>query len=344
MKKRIIVPLFFMLVLLISMSLNAFAGVTHSNEWNGTTYDTPEGLQELEGIIREEGFICVSAGRSDNEEYTTFLADFKPFWNYYNIGMAEAGYLVFVLPDKVEGAKTNNIDKINDLNENGTVILDYYTIDAVTRMEEGTITGKTGSDIGENVPTGTISIQGLMHDDILNNYPTAVASVILLGNEHMERFQLDLTPENEYTIVTSIPIDRYTIESAFIDEAYPPSYAEVLKKGFRITEGGAISFDIGFGVEASATNVKTAEEMEGVEISETPKTDPVDLSSEKPSESISVKPQEDITVSEPVIIEQDNSPKTAVYILIGVGASFVLLIVVAIIIIFSIRKKNKNEE
>lgn len=200
----------------------------YTNTYRGIDYGgSVEEVEEFEALLRQEGYVCVSEGYSDSQEWTdTLYADEGyPYWYY----IPQEDYRVYVYPLDYENYLKGETISICM----NTYICNYYIFNHSN--EEGNCTGKTGSAIPEYMSSGYLTIKLNVPDEFKEEYPNAIYTIILYGEETNCYYDLSasMVGQNDYYIRRKVPADKFYIYSAYVSYEYPSEYKE-LENGFKV--------------------------------------------------------------------------------------------------------------
>lgn len=219
------------------------------NRYNDTDYKSEEELNELEEILKKDGYVCITEICTENAEWTKALAN-NVFFKYYEY-VRSLTDKVYVKPEDVEyflGGKSEM--SVKPLNAS-TVVCAYY--EYVT-TEMGSFTGKTGNEIPMGVPVGTIAITANVDKSLTEKFENGEASrleapnatVVLFGKNTDAYYVLNLDYINNYSVATTIPEDIYYISSAVIDGNLTAIWNDIYDNGIEVQENGGVGIEISF--------------------------------------------------------------------------------------------------
>lgn len=222
--------------LCLSMKVNA-----ETNSYRGIDYSgSVEEVEELEALLRSEGYVCVSTDYTDNAEWTETLYNDHDYAYWYFLPQDE--YRVYVYPLDYEHYLNGN--KIS-LTHN-TYICDYHIFNSAN--EEGNCTGFVGNAIPDYMTSGTIQIKVNIPDEFKEQYPNAIYTIILFGYETKQYYDLSasMIGANDYIIIKEVPTDYYYIYSAYVSYEYPCVNLNDYADGFKIVSGLTCQLELNF--------------------------------------------------------------------------------------------------
>lgn len=217
----VIVALLCMAILLKPLTVWAM-GI---NNYGGKDYSSSkEKVEELEGILKDRGYVCVTSGCTENEEWTeTLLANdsvagtcgafLDSEGTDYKMYVDEFGYEQFV----------NNEINANIFVNEWCYGISYYEFNHASEL--GSTDGVVGDELDYmGIKYGFITVY-LNVDDTLKENDNLIYSVILVGQDDGKFYDLSSSSysANGYVLRTKLPVGRFKVYSAFADNEHTVS-------------------------------------------------------------------------------------------------------------------------
>lgn len=224
---------FVMIVIAIILLSPMYAHALAVNYFHGTSYDdSKESVAEYEQILRDQGYVCVTQGHSDNQEWTDkLLAD---DWIKGSAGayLTDTGddFRMYVNSFDYKQWEKGEIDVPHFLSL--CYAVDYYIFnhpDELGSGEEGLI-GDAAIEAG--YPCGYLTIY-LNVDDDLKAQPNIVYNIILRGRDDGKFYDLSSNKfaNNNYWWTYKIPAMKYEVYSVIADKYHVADWSENEKEG-----------------------------------------------------------------------------------------------------------------
>lgn len=308
---KLLLLLFFSIPLIFLFRMQANAEEPfHFQEYNGVNYDTEEDKEKLEKILRADGYICVSAWCTDNEEATDYLRDYELFCLSEQIDYPHAK--IFVSADSLKSMLDGGFDNLD------TVMIDTYSTEEEAQNLEGKIARNfTTNPIESGADgTGTLTIQSIVNEEILEKYAYTKGTFIFTSIDTNKDFEIDLNAANSFSALVTVPDGNYTVKSVFLGTDCAPS---VDISTFTVAGMSNVNPILTF--DFTVNWVSEGEEKENEEL----------LTLKPSDETIS-----ELSVSPDVIEKKNWVPMIVTFVSLG------FFLIVIIIVVAVIRKKTRN--
>ena len=215
---------FCMIIIFFSLfSIRSFAkDGYYLDSYNGKRYETNEEKLELEQILRADGYICVSAWCTDDEEATNLFRD-----NVFFFGkdfVDDEAYKVYVSPVSYKSMMQDGADNMD------TVIIDWrgFVEEDSGQEQEGDIfynyTDNPKNLKAGDEGTGTLKLNSTVTSEILKKYENTEAVFIFKSYDTNKRFEIDLNSANGFSSVNTIAFGNYFVESIYLGDDCIPTY------------------------------------------------------------------------------------------------------------------------
>lgn len=226
MKKKLLFALALSFLFLMPAWISAKAAT--SNQYHQVDYSSSrEDVEKFESILREEGYVCVTKGCTDNEDWTQALLDDEVISKSLGVFLLDGGtdYRLYISPyDYKHCIEERDISTSVLIAE--AYIVDYYVFNHAN--EEGSANGlMDDAAVEAGYTTGWLTIY-LNVDDDLRERPNLTYSIILFGKGAQTYYDLSTSDadQNGYVIRHRIPEDSYTVYSAIADAKHMADYTE----------------------------------------------------------------------------------------------------------------------
>ena len=279
--------------------------------YNDKYYETDEEKEELEKILRADGYICVSSWCTDDEEATEYLKTYELF--YLADELERPNTKNFVSPVRLKSMLQGGFDNLD------TVMIDYYSATEEAKNLEGKIARNYTNDPipAGSESTGLLTIESIVNQEILTKYAYTKAYLIFTSIDTGKDYQIDLNAANSFNAVVTVADGNYTVKSMFLGDDCVPSYDITT---FTIAGDAGVNATLTF--DFTANWVGTDEKGNAEETSEITTLQPTDTEN---------------------IIGPDVEIKTNNWIPVLVtclSLGFIAVVIVVVILIF--KKKTRN--
>lgn len=196
------------------------------NEYHQTDYSaSKEDAQKFEQILRDEGYVCVTKGCTDNAEWTEALLNESYITSTLGGYLTDSGedYRLFISPFDYKHCMVDKDANISTLLSE-CYIVDYYIFN---HNEEGAHMGLIDNEaVNAGYSTGWLTIY-LNVDDDLKAKPNLTYNIILFGKGAQMYYDLSTSDAdaNDYVIRHRLPEDAYTVYSVIADTSHEADFS-----------------------------------------------------------------------------------------------------------------------
>lgn len=267
-KYRTRIVMIFLMAISIFMAdmhiIYAENGTDNVNYYKGKLYKSEASVQELEEILKADGFTCIT-GNADLQkmidenmangnlpsDYALDIDTWFPYY-YYLWQPAETCHIYMKL-DVMEMYLANRTEENGTELGNNTYVCDYsWFTKPVEGKQEVTEVGSLGISCKLDKDLSAMI-------DTMSELSAPSATVVLTNHTTGEDVVYNLTKINDYQDIRNVPIGVYTVKSAYIMGGYTGVWSEAYDNGYSLQPNGSgvffINFENNANIKGSVTNL-----------------------------------------------------------------------------------------
>ncbi len=194
-----------------AISVNCYHGVSYSGSY--------EEAQEYEEILKSQGYVCVTEGCTENQEWTDEIKSRDLLVDRLGAYLTDDGedYRLYVSEFDYNQLIEEEANEISFLSN--CYVVSYYEFNH--EAELGNTSGVVGDELDElGIPYGFVTVW-LNVDDELKAQPNLVYSIIL-EDENGKFYDLSSSSaaDNGYIIREKVPCGTFSVYSIFADNSH----------------------------------------------------------------------------------------------------------------------------